>query len=325
MKRQVKLFYILIILVLAALCPWIVGTFNTYLFTQAIIFSVFGVSFYLLFGHTGLLSFGHAAYFGIGGYSTGLCLLHLPGLPLPISVLIGALSGLLGGFLIGSMLLRLEKIYFAFGTLAFSQMFWAIAWKWRSVTGGDDGLTGWSGRMVEIPFLGQFSLSNINFMYYLVLFVAVASVLLCWYITKTPLGNTLASIKANLNRANFLGVNTNLAKFMLFGLAGLIAGVSGSLFILFQKIATPDFLSMLLSFDVLLISVIGGYANFLGPIIGSFIYVYMVEYLSSFTNNWPAIMGAFFVILILFFPKGAMGALSQLLKRVSFLRSSIWR
>ena len=95
----------------------------------------------------------------------------------------------------------------------------------------------------------------------------------------------------------------------------MVAGVSGSLFILFQKIATPDFLSMLLSFDILVISVIGGYGNFLGPIIGSFIYVYMVEYLSSFTNNWPALMGVFFVLLILFFPKGAMGVLSPLVKR----------
>lgn len=325
MKRSVKLPCILLALVLAALCPWIVGTFNTYLFTRAIIFSVFGVSYYLLFGHTGLLSFGHAAYFGMGGYTTALCLLHLPGLPLPIALLIGAASGLLGGLLIGSMLLRLEKIYFAFGTLAFSQMFWAIAWKWRSVTGGDDGLTGWSGRMVEIPCLGQFGLSNVTFLYYLVFCVALVSILLCWYFTKTPLGNTLASIKANLNRVQFIGINTNLAKFMLFGLAGLIASVSGSLFILFQKIVAPDFLYMLMSFDVLVISVIGGYTNFLGPIIGSFIYVYMVEYLSAFTNNWPAIMGVFFVALILFFPGGAMGALSQLSRRVSFLRSRTWR
>jgi branched-chain amino acid transport system permease protein len=307
-------------LVVAALCPLVVGKFNTYLLTEVMIFSIFGASLYLLFGHTGLLSFGHAAYFGLGAYSTALCLLHLPGLPLLIALLIGAASGLLAGLIIGSMLLQLQKIYFSFGTLAFSQMVWAIAWKWRSVTGGDDGLTGWSSRMVDIPFVGQFGLSNITFLYYLVFSVTVICILSCWYFTRTPLGNTLASIKSNQNRANFLGINVGLAKLALFSFAGLIAGVSGGLFILFKNIATPNFLDMFMSFHVVLISVIGGYTNLLGPIVGSLIYVYMVDYLSSFTKNWPVVMGVFFVILILFCPGGMIGMFRQFSKKVTLSR-----
>jgi branched-chain amino acid transport system permease protein len=199
-------------------------------------------------------------------------------------------------------------------------MVWAIAWKWRSVTGGDDGLTGWSGRMFAIPLVGQFGLSNITFLYYLVFSAAVICILACWYFTKTPLGNTLASIKSNQNRANFIGINVALAKLALFSFAGLIAGVSGGLFILFKNIATPSFLDMFMSFHVVLISVIGGYANFLGPIVGSFIYVYMVHHLSSFTENWPVIMGVFFVLLILFCPGGMIGMFQQFLERVTFRR-----
>jgi branched-chain amino acid transport system permease protein len=308
------------VLVLALLYPLIMGKFSTYLLTEVMIYSILTVSYYLLLGHTGLLSLGHAAYFGLGAYSASLCLFHFPNFPVPLTLLIGALSGLLGGFLIGSMLLRLTKIYFTFATLALSQMLWAIAWKWRSVTGGDDGLTGWSARVVDVPLLGQFSLSNVTFMYYLVFSVAVVCISLCWYFTRTPLGNTLSSIKSNSNRVNFLGINIGLAKLMLFGFAGLIAGVSGSLFILFKKMASPNFLDLFMSFDIVVISVIGGYTSFIGPIVGSFVYVYMVEYLSSFTENWQLIMGAFFVLLILFYPGGIVGMLRQFLKRVTFLR-----
>jgi branched-chain amino acid transport system permease protein len=283
------------------------GKFHTYLLTEIMIYSIFGVSYYLLLGHTGLLSFGHAAYFGVGAYSAALCLFHLKSLPVLLTLLIGALSGLLSGFLIGSMLLRLTKIYFSFATLSFSQMLWAIAWKWRGFTGGDDGLTGWSSSKIAIPLVGQFSLSNVTFLYYFVFTIAVVCIFMCWYFTKTPLGNTLASIKSNPNRTSFLGIKIGLAKLMLFSFAGLIAGTSGALFILFKKMASPNFLDLFMSFDIVVISVIGGYSSFVGPIVGSFVYVYMVEYLSSFTENWQLFMGVFFVLLIFFYPGGIVG------------------
>ncbi len=306
------------VLVLASLLPLVVAKFHTYLLTEVMIYAIFATSYYLLLGHTGLLSLGHALYFGIGGYATALCLYHLPNMPLPFALLIGAASGLLSGFVIGAMLLRLTKIYFAFATLAFGQMIWAIAWKWRSVTGGDDGLTGWSTKEVAVPLLGLFSLSNVTFLYYLVFALAVASILLCRYFTRTPLGNTLAGIKSNANRTNFLGINIGLAKLMLFGFAGLIAGVSGALFILFKKMASPNFLDMFTSFDVVVMSVVGGYTSFAGPIVGAFVYVYMVEYLSSFTDRWQLIMGIFFMMVILFFPGGIVGTLRRFSKIVGF-------
>jgi branched-chain amino acid transport system permease protein len=320
MNRSIRVAGILLILVLAVLYPWFAGKFHIYLLTEIMIYSMLGLSYYLLLGHTGLLSMGHAAYFGIGGYTTALFLHRMPGLPVSLTLVFGALSGLLAGFLIGSMVLRLTKIYFSFATLAFSQMVWAIAWKWRGLTGGDDGLTGWSARKFAFPFLGQFSLTHVTFLYYFVFIITLLTIGVCWYFTKTPLGNTLAAVKSNPNRVNFLGINISIAKLMLFGFTGLIAGLSGSLFILFKKMVAPNFLDMFMSFDVVIMSVIGGYSSFLGPIIGSFVYVYMVEYISAITDRWQLIMGVFFILLVLFYPKGLVGMFKHLLKTRIFLK-----
>ena len=323
MSRSTKIVCTLVLLALLCFYPLMVGRFHVYLLTECMIYSLFGVSFYLLLGHTGLLSFGHAAYFGVGAYATALCLRHLPAVPLPLALLLGAVSGLLSGFLIGLMILRLTKIYFSFATLSNGQMLWAIAWKWRSFTGGDDGLTGWSSRMIAVPWIGTFSLNNVIFLYYLVFIIATSCILLCWYFTRTPLGSTLSNIKSNAERASFLGINVALAKLILFTVAGMMAGVSGSLFILFKKMASPNFLDLFMSFDIVIISVIGGFSSFLGPIVGSFIHVYMVEYLSSWTESWPLLMGGFFVLRILFFPRGLVGLIQAVSRKPAFLRGTV--
>lgn len=320
MKLSVNSIGLLIFFAVVAVFPLAGIRFHTYLLTECFIYSMVAVSYYLLLGHTGLMSFGHAALFGVGAYAAAIALCNFSGLPVILAVLIGGLSGLLCGFLIGSLVLRLTKIYLAFGTLALSQMIWAVAWKWRGLTGGDDGLTGWSMRQVTVPGLAPFSLTSIPFLYYFVLLFAVASIGLCWFLTRTPLGETLSSIRSNRDRADFLGINVNQAKLFAFGFSGLIAGLSGALFILFKKTASPHYLDLTTSFDILIISVIGGYASFAGPIVGSFIYVYLVEYLSSFTERWQLILGAFFVLLILYYPKGIVGMVRQIVNRVPFLK-----
>lgn len=311
MKLSINSVVLLLFIAAAAIFPMVGPKFHTYMLTGCFIYSIVAVSYYLLLGHTGLMSFGHAASFGTGAYAAAIVLCNFTDLPIVLAVLIGGLFGLLCGFLMGSLVLRLNKIYLAFGTLALGQMVWAIAWKWRSLTGGDDGLTGWSDRQVAFPWLGQFNLTSISFLYYFVLFFSVVAILSCWFLTRTPLGQTLSSIRSNRNRADFLGINVNQAKLFVFGFSGLIAGLSGALFILFKKVASPHYLDMTTSFDILIMCVIGGYAKFTGPIVGSFIYVYLVEYLSSFTERWQLIMGTFFLLLILFYPKGVVGMVQQ--------------
>ena len=141
--------------------------YQVYLLEEIMIYAIYAISYYLLLGQTGILSFGHAAHFGLGAYATALCLIHLPAIPVLASIVIGSLCGLLGGLILGSFLLRLSKFYLALGTLAFSQLIWAIAWKWRGLTGGDDGLIGWGSREISFPLLGSFGINNVIFLYYL--------------------------------------------------------------------------------------------------------------------------------------------------------------
>lgn len=320
MRLSVKIIPSLLLVVALAFFPLLGSKFHTYLLTECFIYSVLAISYYMLLGHTGLMSFGHGALFGVGAYASAITLIRFSDLPVGLTVLVGGLSGLLCGFLIGLIVLRLTRIYLAFGTLALSQMIWAVAWKWRAVTGGDDGMTGWSARQVTIPWLGRFGLINVTFLYYFVLFFSFACVVLCWFFTRTPFGETLSSIRSNQNRADFLGINVSRARLMIFTFSGFIAGMSGALFILFKKAVAPTFLDISMSFSILVMSVIGGYGSFSGPIVGSFIYVYMMEYLSSFTERWQLIMGAFFVVLILFYPKGVVEMVKKLTKKVLLIK-----
>jgi len=316
MKRAYKLGCIVLGVFFMSAYPLVASKFYTYMLIEIMIFAILAVSYFLLLGNTGLLSVGHAAYFGVGVYCTALSLIHLPKLPVPVAMLVGTLCGFLTGLAIGALLLRLSKIYFTFSTLAFGQMLWAIAWKARSVTGGDDGLSGWSSRQISLPILGSFGLGNLTFLYYFVAVIAVMSIIACWLFTRTPLGNTLSSVKSNTQRVDFMGINIKAAKLMVFTFSAMIAALAGSLFVLFKRMASPDFIDMFLSFDVVVMNVIGGYTSFAGPIVGSVVYVLLVEYLSSFIERWQLVLGAFFVCLLLFYPGGVVGMFNQIAKRI---------
>jgi branched-chain amino acid transport system permease protein len=321
MKRYARPSLIVLAVVLLTVLPLVASKFYTYLLIEGIIFCIFAVSYYLLLGHTGLLSVGHATYFGIGVYITALSLLHWPRLPIPAAMLAGVAGGLIAGFVIGVFLLKLSKIYFTFATLAFNQMVWAIAWKARGLTGGDDGLTGWGARKITLPFLGAHGLADLTFLYYSVAIIAVIAITACWLFTKTPLGNTLSSAKSNPQRVSFMGININVSKIVLFCFSSMIAALAGSIFVLFKKMASPDFIAMGFSFDVVVINVIGGYTSFIGAIIGSFVYVYLIEYLSFYVQRWQLVMGVFFVCLLLYYPGGIVGMFRQLGSRIKIRRA----
>ena len=306
MKGRQYAFVCSLLGIILMLYPLVASRYQVFLFIQAMIYAVFCTSYYLLLGQTGLLSFGHAAYFGIGAYSTALCLIHFPTCPVLISIFIGSMSGLLAGLIIGAFLVRLSKIYLALGTLAFSQLIWAVAWKWRPVTGGDDGLTGWTYRKIALPLLGPFTINNITFLYYVIVPFAVIAIWICWLFIRTPLGNTLASIRVNQGRAQFLGINVYLAKFIVFGFSAFIAALSGSMHSILVKMVTPRIVDIYASFDVVIMSILGGYSRFLGPIIGSFVYVFLQEYLAMLTSRWQLIMGGVFTLIVLFCPNGLM-------------------
>jgi branched-chain amino acid transport system permease protein len=315
--RRFTLLHIVLAVALAALllaAPRILTIVQVRMLTEIIYFSLFAVSFNLLFAYAGLLSFGHSAYFGLGAYVTAISLKHVAGMPFFVAILLGALAGAVGGAVIGFFCVRRKGSYFALLTLAFNQFLWAIAWKWRELTGGDDGI---GGIVPKKPVdLGIFSIdfTQVGSKYYLTLFIVVLCLALGWYLIRTPFGNTIKAVKGNEERASFLGYDVNRSKLLIFTLAAFFAGVAGSLFALFQDFVAPSAISLGMSTEVLFMAFLGGTGSFFGPILGAAIFVYFTDWISSITERWEFILGVLFIVLVLYFHQGFIGLIPARLK-----------
>lgn len=291
---------------LLLLAPRLLTIVQTRMLTEIAYFALFAVSFNLLFEYAGLLSFGHAAYFGLGAYVTAIAL-KLVGMPFLLAILGGGLAGAVGGAVIGFFCVRRKGAYFALLTLAFNQFLWAIAWKWREMTGGDDGI----GRIVPRKPV-DLGVLSIDFMkvenkYYLALVVVALCLALGWYLMKTPFGNTVRAVKINDERASFLGYNVNRAKLLIFTLAAFYAGIAGSLFAVFQDFVAPSSIGLGMSTEVLFMAFLGGTGSFFGPVFGAAIFVYFTDWISSMTEHWEFILGVLFILLVLYFHQGFIG------------------
>jgi branched-chain amino acid transport system permease protein len=260
----------------------------------------------MMLNEGGMFSFGHAVYFGLGAYASVLGWLHIPGLSFISGILLGALTSALVAFILGAFLVRMSGTYFALLTLAFNQLIWAIVWKWRDVTGGDDGL----GKFPK-PDLFGISMKNPVTFYYVALIIIGAGLYFCWYFTKTPMGNVALSVKSNEERAKFVGFNVQATKLIFLTILGFLAGISGALYAQFQEFIATSTIDGMMSTNVLFMAYIGGTGFFWGPIIGSGIFVYLSEYLSSFTDRWELILGLIFIAVVLFAPQGILGLIRK--------------
>jgi branched-chain amino acid transport system permease protein len=288
--------------VLAILFPHILPKFQLRMVTEITILALFAMTWKMMLNEGGLFSFGHALYFGLGAYVSVLGWLHIKGLSMGSGILLGGLTAGLIGFILGVFLVRMSGTYYALLTLAFNQFVWAIVWKWRDVTGGDDGL----GKFPKPDLLGIPMEDPANF-YYLTLMIVAICLILCWYFTKTPLGNVLVSIKSNEERAKFIGFNVNASKLIFLTMLGFFAGISGALYAQFQEFISTSTIDLGMSTNVLFMAFIGGVGYFWGPLLGSGIFVYLSEYLSRFTDRWEFILGVMFVIIVLIAPQGVLG------------------
>jgi branched-chain amino acid transport system permease protein len=286
--------------------PFIAPKFQLRMFTEIIILTLFAMTWKMMLNEGGMFSFGHAVYFGLGAYASVLGWLHIPGLSFLGGILLGALTSALVAFLLGAFLVRMSGTYFALLTLAFNQLIWAIVWKWRDVTGGDDGL----GKFPKPDLFGLAMKNPVNF-YYVALVIIGIGLYFCWYFTKTPMGNVALSIKSNEERAKFVGFNVQATKLIFLTLLGFLAGVSGALYAQFQEFIATSVIDGMMSTNVLFMAYIGGIGYFWGPIIGSGIFVYLSEYLSSFTDRWELILGLIFIAVVLFAPQGIMGVVRK--------------
>jgi branched-chain amino acid transport system permease protein len=266
--------------------------------TQMLIFAIFAMGYDIAFGYTGLLSFGHAAFFGLGAYATGLSLIHFS-LPAPVGIMVGIFASLVVAVPIGYISIRSRGIYFAMVTLAFAQMIYFIAFKWRALTGGDDGLHG----VPRLP-LGPLNLASELVFYYFVLFFFVLALYLGIRIVTSPFGKTLQCLRENTNRAQSIGYDPFRYKLVSFTLSALFAGLAGGLYALLQNFVPLFTLSLDTSGDIVLMTIIGGMGTLYGPIMGAMGIIYLKDILSSHWNIWPLFLGLMFIVSVMVFRKG---------------------
>jgi branched-chain amino acid transport system permease protein len=288
------------------LFPYVLPRFQVRMVNEIIILTLFALTWKMMLNEGGMFSFGHAAYFGVGAYAAVLGWVHIKGLSFLSGVLLGGLAAGFVGFILSAFLVRLSGTYFALLTFAFNQLLWGIAWKWRSVTGGDDGLG-----MFPKPDLLGISMENPTNFYYASVAIIGVCLFLCWYFIKTPMGNVVMSIKSNEERAKFIGFNVKASKIIFLTILGFFAGISGALFAQFHEFICPTVIDMGRSTTVLFMAYIGGVGYFWGGLVGSGIFVYVSEYLSSLTPRWEFFFGLLFIIIAVFAPQGVVGIIKR--------------
>jgi branched-chain amino acid transport system permease protein len=286
------------------LLPWVAGRYPVYLAMQILILAVFSLGFNLLFGYTGLLSFGQAGFFAVGAYACAKILLVVPNLALGIAG--GVAAAGVTALLLGIVSVRHTRIYFSMLTLAFGMMIFSIAWKWRDYTGGDDGLVGVPRAPLEIPGLITISVAALERYYYVVLVLSLLAILAMYRLVRSPLGLTLQAIRDSEVRAGFAGVPVRRYRLVAFTIAGLYAGLAGALLPPLENTVTPPIAHWSTSAEPVLATLMGGIHTFSGPIVGAFLFLVIKDIIFRFTEYWLIWFGVIVVALVLGFPNGVM-------------------
>jgi branched-chain amino acid transport system permease protein len=292
------------------LVPWWLPEIGGYtaLGSKVLIYAIATMGLNLVLGFTGGLSFGQAAYFGLGAYGAGMTLKYLAPRT-PLAIVVGTLAGGLAATLLGPLVMRRRGIYFAMITIAIGQLFYFIMVRWNEVTGGEDGLAGFSRRPIHVGNL-VIPLTEINF-YYLVLICFSIAVAIMWTVLQSPLGHTWVAIRENRRRMEFLGIRVERYVWAAFAIAGFITAFAGALNALLFNFTSPQDLHWILSGNFVIMIVLGGMRSFFGRLLGVIIFVVAQDYLSSVTGNWMTFIGMIFVLIVLLFPKGILGVFDR--------------
>lgn len=308
-RRWSRLLVAGVVIALLAL-PQVGGRFWQYLTLNILLLSLFSLSFNLLFGMTGLLSFGQAAFYATGAYATAL-LLRTEVIPLLPSVIMGTVVAALLAALIGFFCVRHTHVYFAMLTLAFGMMVYAIVWKWTPVTGGDDGLIGIPRGSLSIPGLFTIRMGPLAHYYYFLTVLALLGIYALYRISRSPFGLVLNGMRENAGRVEFAGIPMRRYLWWAFTIAGSFAGLAGSLMAPLESTVAPASAHWAKSAEPVMASLIGGPFTFAGPIVGSLIYIGLKEVIVRFTQYWLLIFGTGLLALVLGFRGGVVGFLLQ--------------
>ena len=296
---------VVLLVALAALAPFVLKEIELFTAARVVILALWATSLNLLLGQTGLVSFAHAAYYGLGAYAVALVWVHLgwsPLLGIPLAVPVGALFA----FVTGLFALRAVRLYFALLTLALSQLVFVIAFQWYSFTRGDNGIHG-----IEMP---EFLDSTANG-YWFVLAVTVVAMIALWMIARSPFGAALVAIRENRQRAAFVGLNVKRYELAAFTIAGTFAAIAGSLFAVFNREAYPNLLFWTESAVPIFVILIGGMFRFWGPLIGAVVYALLEEQIAGQTEYSNFIFGVILLVIVLLIPTGVEGLGEKIVAR----------
>ena len=270
-----------------------------------LIFGLYAVGFNLLFGYTGMLSFGHAAFLGVGSYLAGIAVVHA-GWPWWAAIVVGVLSSCLAGLVIGYLAIRTRGIYFSMVTLALAQIVYFGFYKAERWTGGENGLRGVKVDVISLPGIDIDFLNPLNKYYVVLVFVVLA----LWFVSRllnSPFGAVIESIRENEKRAAACGYDVGRSKLLVFVLSAGICGLAGALRALHLSIVPIDSLHYLQSGQAVMMCLLGGMGTFLGPFVGAAVFLYLEDVVTNVTRYWMGVVGIVFMIFVLFFPKGVWG------------------
>lgn len=286
--------------------------------TQIIIWGLFALGFNVCLGYTGMLSFGHAAYFGVGSYTLGIVLIRLwenVWFGLACATFMGGITALILGY----MCIKRRGIYFALLTLAFAQLLYFVAFQWVDLTGGDNGLRNIPAVSLALPGFSVDIQDPLRF-YFLVLFFVVLALLLLQRVLQSPFGRVLEAVRENDARARSCGYETSNVRWLAFIISGAISGLAGGLYALYLHFVGIESLYWVTSGQILMITLLGGMGSFIGPFIGAGVFLFLEDVLSAITPNWMIFLGTVFVLCVLFFPDGVWGSFVKLTTRKSALK-----
>lgn len=322
---SIKLIIFIIVMIIALLLPSFLPPYYVYLICLSMVMSIYALAFNLLFGDTGLLSFGHALLFGVGIYGVALLQKYTAINSFELILLIVIVASIIFSATLGIVCVRSTEVYFTMLTLGFGQLFYALIVKFGNITGGTDGLPVSVPTVLGYTFEGG-KMSFITFpYYYIILIILLLSILSLWRIINSPFGKTLQAIRDNPERARFIGISLIKYREVAFVVSGAFSGLAGMLFSILHGHVTPEMVDWLASARIVFITLLGGYDLFIGPIVGAFVYTFIDVYMKALFEYWEFLMGAFIILFVVVFPRGIGGGIDLLVKKLSVRRRKYGR
>lgn len=295
---------LIIILIILVLIPPFAPRFYTYILALIFVTSLVAMSLNLVVGFGGMFQFHHGVFYGVGAYATAL-MLTKTSLPPWIAFISGPILATLTGLIIGGFCVRLTRLYFAMLQISLGSLIWAIVFRWYSFTGGDDGIHG-----IRMPSF----LQSLNESYYFILIITTLCLILMYRILKSPFGNTLQAIRDNPQRCEAVGINVKRYQLLAISIATFFAGVAGMLFVVLERSVFADLLFWVLSLEIFIMCLLGGWYTFFGPVLGTAIIVSLRTFVGKYTEYWTLILGVILILVIFFLPEGVMGFFQGLFK-----------